>query len=579
MSLNFLKKKFPKSKSVDIMLYSEGTFPYIRGGVSTWIEQLIKGMPQYTFGVCFIGAKRIMDGKPLKVHYEFPKNLIHIEEHYLFEDSERSLPSPRKGGKKGFQAIEELYKSFQTMSGASLKKSDIPEMLHDIDFYMKDVTFDDFLYSERSWDFINQKYLENCPDVPFIDYFWTVRGIHQPIWVLAKIVKNLPEIKIHHSPSTGYAGFLGALASYTTNKPFFITEHGIYTRERKIDMLSADWIENNKASLLQQPQMYNYIKKMWVTFFEKIGIFCYHRANSILSLYKGAQKLQVQFGADVNKTLVIPNGVDVDRLNLTIKERETTPKPIITLIGRVVPIKDIKTFIRAIKITQHYIPDVEGWIVGAVDEDSEYVLECQQMAISLGLKEKEQVFINNKSDMSQDEIIASSDAIKLFGHSDITTILPKTALMALSSISEGMPLVILEGFAAGVPCVATDVGSCKDLILGSINDEDVAIGHAGAVTGIANPEALAKEYIRFLNFASGDWEAAQKAALVRVEKYYRQEMFLGEYKKIYDAAKNLTWKEFVKVKTAFYMPKQAPLLPIVVKFFKIVKYTHSNKVP
>jgi len=29
-----------------------------------------------------------------------------------------------------------------------------------------------------------------------------------------------------------------------------------------------------------------------------------------------------------------------------------------------------------------------------------------------------------------------------------------------------MPLVILEGFAAGLPCVSTDVGSCRELIEG-----------------------------------------------------------------------------------------------------------------
>ncbi len=102
-------------------------------------------------------------------------------------------------------------------------------------------------------------------------------------------------------------------------------------------------------------------------------------------------------------------------------------------------------------------------MVGAVDEDREYVAECQQMAVSLGLKSELQIFDGNKTDMTPQEIEDSADKIKLFGHSDIKKILPKSALQTLSSISEGMPLVILEGFAAGVPCVATDVGSCRDL--------------------------------------------------------------------------------------------------------------------
>jgi|FLOH01.1.fsa_nt_gi polysaccharide biosynthesis protein PelF len=562
-----MSSEFPKSDSVDIMLFSEGTYPYVKGGVSSWILQLMKGLPDFTFGVCFVGAKEVMDGERLEISYEFPPNLKHLEVHYLFENNEKISSKRREGSKAGFEAVAKLYESFKS------EDSTIPAMLQNIEFYTKDVTFDDFLHSERAWSFINNTYMKNCPDIPFVDYFWTLRNIHKPIWILAEIVQNLPKTKIYHAPSTGYAGFLGALSSYTTRRPFVLTEHGIYTRERKIDMLSADWVEYKKPSLLQQPEEYNYIKRMWVNFFDKIGVFCYNRSNHVLSLFSGAQKIQINFGADENRTLVIPNGVDVDGLMETMQYREETPKPIVTLIGRVVPIKDIKTFIRAIKIASETIPDIEGWIVGAVDEDKEYAEECQQMAMSLGLKERMQVFDGNKSDMTQDEIIASRDKIKLFGHSNIKEILPLSALQTLSSISEGMPLVILEGFAAGVPCVATDVGSCKDLIKGGINEDDLNIGSAGAITGIANPDALAQEYIRFLNFENGQWKKAQDAALKRVQKYYRQEMFLQDYRDIYNEAKDLTWEELKTKVFLYYVPKRYPLVRATVKRFKIIKYT------
>jgi glycosyltransferase involved in cell wall biosynthesis len=563
--------EFPKSDSVDVLIFSEGTYPYVKGGVSSWLLQLIKGLPDYTFGVCFIGAKEIVDGKKMEISYEFPENLKHLEVHYIFDEDDTYKPKRRKGSKEGFKAIESLYDAFKSDS------NEIPQMIQKISFYTKDVTFSDFLYSKRSWEFINKVYMKNCSDVPFIDYFWTLRNIHKPIWILAHIVENLPKTKIFHSPSTGYAGFLGALSSYTTQRPFILTEHGIYTRERKIDMLSADWIEYKKPSLLQQPEEYNYIKKMWVDFFDKIGVFCYHRANHILSLFSGAQKIQINFGADENRTMVIPNGVDVDTLRATMVNRLDKPKPIITLIGRIVPIKDIKTFIRAIKITSQYIPDVEGWLVGPVDEDAEYVNECQQMAISLGLKAKKQLFNENKSEMSHEEIEASSDKIKFFGHSDIKKILPKSALQTLSSISEGMPLVILEGFAAGVPCVATDVGSCRDLIEGAIDEDDIAIGLAGAITGIANPEALAKEYIRLLNFKSGEWKRAQEAGLKRVEKYYRQESFLKEYRALYDEAKDISWNELKSKVFPYYLPKKVPYSKVMLKRFPITRFTiHIN---
>ncbi len=534
-----MKEIFPTSESVDIMLFSEGTYPYVKGGVSSWILQLMKGLPEFTFGVCFIGATPYLDGEEMQINYEFPPNLKHLEVHYLFDDTDTEMPKPkrRKGNKKGFEAIAKLYASFEQNSDT------IPEILQKLDFYTNEVTFDDFLHSELAWEFLTNIYSKNCPDIPFIDYFWTLRNIHKPIWTLANIIKGLPQTKIYHSPSTGYAGFIGALSSYTTQRPFFLTEHGIYTRERKIDMLSADWIEFKKPALLQQPQEYNYIKKMWISFFDKIGLFCYHRSNHILSLFSGAQKIQINFGAPIQRTMVIPNGVDVDGLMQTMKDRQKIPKPIITLIGRVVPIKDVKTFIRAIKIASQTIPNIEGWIVGAVDEDREYVQECQQMAFALDLKGSIQRFEGNKSKLSFEELEKSEDKIKFFGHSDIKKILPKSALQTLSSISEGMPLVILEGFAAGVPCVATDVGSCRDLIEGGLNEEDKSIGNAGAVTGIANPGALAKEYIHFLDFSNGAWQAAQAAGLQRVQKYYRQEMFLNQYRKLYEEALPLTWDE------------------------------------
>ena len=46
---------------------------------------------------------------------------------------------------------------------------------------------EDFLYSRRSWDFIRRQYREFCTDPSFVDYFWTVRTMHAPVWTLARI--------------------------------------------------------------------------------------------------------------------------------------------------------------------------------------------------------------------------------------------------------------------------------------------------------------------------------------------------------------------------------------------------------
>ena len=112
--------------------------------------------------------------------------------------------------------------------------------------------------------------------------------------------------------------------------------------------------------------------------------------------------------------------------------------------------------------------------------------------------------------------------------------MPKIGLTILSSISEALPLVILEGYAAGVPTVSTDVGSCRQLIEG-LNEEDRALGHSGAVVNIADPQALADAALSLLTDA-GAWQAASQAGIARVEKYYTDDLMFGHYRRVYDAA-------------------------------------------
>jgi glycosyltransferase involved in cell wall biosynthesis len=104
-------------------------------------------------------------------------------------------------------------------------------------------------------------------------------------------------------------------------------------------------------------------------------------------------------------------------------------------------------------------------------------------------------------------------------------------VVVLSSISEGLPLVMLEAFAGGRPVVATDVGACRELIEGGTH-EDQALGKAGAVVNIADSEALANKIIHFLTDAE-DWQKACRVAQRRVEKYYSQDDLFDRYQTIY----------------------------------------------
>lgn len=124
--------------------------------------------------------------------------------------------------------------------------------------------------------------------------------------------------------------------------------------------------------------------------------------------------------------------------------------------------------------------------------------------------------------------------VKFLGFQRVENLMPQIGLVVLSSISEALPLVILEGYAAGVPTVSTDVGSCRQLIEG-LGDDDRALGSSGAVVPIADPQALADASIALLSDTTA-WNSASAAAMARVERYYTDTMMFDRYRSVYDKA-------------------------------------------
>ncbi|WP_297444300.1 GT4 family glycosyltransferase PelF [Desulfurobacterium sp.] len=491
-----------KNRETDILIVAEGTYPYVKGGVSSWIHSLITGLTEFNFGVIFLGSRKEDYGD---IKYKLPENLTYLSANFIFSDKEKPPPRILNSDSEKMEKVKELHKWLRR-SG----EKELPETWKSQKFYIKEVTEEEFLYSREAWNFIADSYFELAGDVPFIDYFWTVRNIHDPVWRVASIMENIPEAKIIHSPSTGYAGFLSAMAKSEKELPFILTEHGIYTRERKIDIVNADWISDRGFFFQKEVGEIDHLKKMWISFFRGIGAFCYDSADVIISLFEDARKLQIALGAPEEKTEVIPNGVKVKNFLKARKTRPQNPPPVIGLIGRVVPIKDIKTFIKAMRIVVNKMPEAQGWVVGPTDEDPDYYEECLKLVNALNLE----------------------NSIKFLGFQDLKNIFPRIGLTTLTSISEGMPLVVLESFAAGVPCVTTNVGSCKQLIYGGLNSEDLKIGKAGEVCHVANPGELADAYVELLNNKIL-WKKYQKSGIERVERFYDYQMFLNNYRKLY----------------------------------------------
>jgi glycosyltransferase involved in cell wall biosynthesis len=500
---------FPKASDADIALLLEGTFPYVSGGVSSWVNQMIRAYPDYRFAIVFLGSRRD-DYTTFK--YELPANVVHFEEHFLYDDiTSTERPPPRQGNEEAFRLASQLHEKFVPGCPRHEALDAFKEVAHAMLPGGK-LNLDDFLHSERSWEIICDRYRRFCTDPSFVDYFWTVRIMHTPLWMLANVAQNLIPVRALHAVSTGYAGFLGALLHQTRGTPLILSEHGIYTKERKIDLFKSEWIRDNRNVFQRDPTELSYFRQMWIRLFEWLGRFCYDSADPIIALYEANRLRQVADGALPERTFNIPNGISLARFSPLRDLRPATPPPVLCLIGRVVPIKDIKTFIRAMRRVVNYLPEAEGWIAGPEDEDKSYAEECHNLVRSLGLQEH----------------------VRFLGFQKVEDLMPKIGLTILSSISEALPLVILEGYAAGVPTISTDVGSCRQLIEG-LTPEDQALGHSGAVVNIADPQGLADAALALLSNHEA-WHAASQAGIARVERYYTDELMFGHYRKVYEKA-------------------------------------------
>jgi glycosyltransferase involved in cell wall biosynthesis len=499
--------KFPRAERADIGLLLEGTFPYVSGGVSSWVNQIIRGFPQYSFALIFIGSRAEDYGD---AKYTLPDNVVHLETHYL--QNQQAVPQvrPIHGDPKVFGDIRHLHDCFRfpdaNTDGLETFRKLVPELSA-----KGGAGLDTFLYSQESWQFVKEKYQKYCSDPSFVDYFWTVRSMHAPVWMLAEIAENFIPVRAYHTVSTGYAGLLGALLKEKNGCPLILSEHGIYTKERKIDLFQAQWVRANRNVFQRDPTEISYFRQLWIRFFQALGSRCYESSDHIVALFEANRLRQIEDGAPAQRTSNIPNGVNVARFAALRTLRTPSPPPILCLIGRVVPIKDIKTYIRAMRTVVNRMPEAQGWIAGPEDEDPDYVEECRNLVDGLGL----------------------GDSIKFLGFQQMTELLPKIGLVVLSSISEGLPLVLLEGFAAGVPAVSTDVGSCRQLIFG-LDEDDQAFGAAGRIVGIADPQALAEAALELLTDDAA-WSAASEAGIKRVEAHYTQEKMFASYQAIYEA--------------------------------------------
>lgn len=444
-----------------VCIVVEGCYPYVVGGVSSWVHSMIKSFPQHEFIIQTIVANRSIRGKFL---YELPDNVLEVREIYLDDydyvgtsgfKSKRLLQLHTKRlPKSGRMALHSLFE------GETVDFNSLFHIFHEAQF-----SIDDVLMGQDFYELTEAFYLRNYPEIVFTDFLWTLRSIYLPLFFILR--STPPEADLYHCISTGYAGIYGSIGKQMfPNSKLMISEHGIYTREREEELIKATWVQG-------------VYKNIWIGQFHKLSHYAYHNADVVTSLFAGAKELQIELGCPKEKIEITPNGIDMDNFaNLPGKDVADTAIHIGAIL-RVTPIKDVKTMLMAFHYAKQKDERLRLWIMGPTDEQPEYYEECQKLVQQMKIKD-----------------------VRFTGRVKVNEYLGKMDMTILTSISEGQPLTILESFAAKIPVIATNVGNCKGLILGEKRNQKAAgivtaimdvSGISEAILTLAQNEALRKD--------------------------------------------------------------------------------------
>ncbi len=189
-----------------------------------------------------------------------------------------------------------------------------------------------------------------------------------------------------------------------------------------------------------------------------IGKAKLRRFDKVLAISKWEIPYLEKLGLKKDDIVYSPNGIQEEFFKTPIKQGNNN---ILTYTGRIAPIKNLEVVIRALSLAKN--KSLQFYILGPAEPT--YKKKLLQLVNQLGLKKKIKIFDKRYSTKEQ------------------ITHIDKGALFILSSLSEGMPQVLIEALARSRLVIASDIPASKDIIKNNIN---------GFIFKKDNPEELAE---------------------------------------------------------------------------------------
>lgn len=240
----------------------------------------------------------------------------------------------------------------------------------------------------------------------------------------------------------------------------------------------------------------------------RLGVFISYGVDAVVYNSGVAAVQHQRLGFSARRTRVIPNGFDTTQFAPSSGGRERArarwrlPEnvQIIGHLSRWHPDKDHRTLLAAFAEVRRRRPSTRLVLAGA------------------GLE------TDNVELMSAVDALQLRDAVDLLGTvNDSAALYPAFDAFVLTSIREGFPNVLGEAMASGVPCVATDVGGCREVV----GDH--------AVFPVGDSAALADAMIALLDESSEAHARRVRDGRQHIVESFGLEAYGRRYLRLYDA--------------------------------------------
>lgn len=446
----------PEYEQVDLAIVAESTYPYLRGGVSAVIHDIVQANPDRSVGIIHIA----WDSNCSTEHaYVVPQNVRwvdrvflsmndHVDDFKLASASALALNSSQRRQLSG-----QLFAALDALTAGDTEPI----------WELYDRTLNPRTRTCPLWPLLaTQEFMADAVDrfagsrIPFHDLFWLMREFFSLTYAIAGA--DYPNARVYHSHTTGYAGLLAAIAARQNGGCVLLTEHNLYTRDTINALLdrnmntvvsAKDWYTDSAVDVTQ---------RAWMAWYTEIGRLIYKAADHITYLYPSAIAEAEGLGSETAKSNIIPNGMMLDKFDPArthfVKRRaeidRSGEQPAWRLVycARLVPIKGLLDLISSVsELVQAGVSNFTLDVLGHADEIPEYAAACYRRARELEL----------------------GDYIQFRGNQNVAEVLGDFDVLVLPSYNEGQPLVVLEAMAVGLPVIGTPVGGMEQLILNSLD--------------------------------------------------------------------------------------------------------------